>query len=153
MSWKERANRFLFTLGTYGVGLCVVLGLSFAGGKTMGPIENALSKTGEAVQAAENEMILKNRQGKRADRLNWFQPYITNPSELKHPKVILLGGSDSHTRESYETILNLEDSLHTTFPLIHIYSAWGSQDYEQFPELEVKTTLDLGSVPVITWEP
>ncbi|HSH67575.1 MAG TPA: glycosyl hydrolase, partial [Bacteroidia bacterium] len=46
-----------------------------------------------------------------------------------------------------------EDTLKTTFPLIHIYSAWGSEPDEQFPELQVKTILEMGSLPVITWEP
>ena len=50
-------------------------------------------------------------------------------------------------------IVNLEDSLRTTFPLIHIYTAWGSKPEEQFPKTQVKAILELGSLPVITWEP
>jgi hypothetical protein len=50
-------------------------------------------------------------------------------------------------------VISLEDSLKTTFPLIQIYAAWGSKKEERFPAAHVNEIIDLGSIPVITWEP
>src|SRR5690606_12266978 len=88
-----------------------------------------------------------------SDKLEWFKPISGNVENLKYPVKILWGASDTHTKESYETIINLVDSLQTTFPLIHIYTAWGSKNDQQFPKVQVKTILELGSLPIITWEP
>ncbi len=65
----------------------------------------------------------------------------------------MLGAFDNEAKEDYESIVGLEDSLKTTFPLIHIFTAWGSKPEEKFPAERVKDIIDLGSVPVITWEP
>jgi len=54
---------------------------------------------------------------------------------------------------SLETLLKLEQVLGTTFPLIHFYTAWGDKPEQQFPQKLVTTIWNLGSVPVITWEP
>ncbi len=153
MSWTERLDRTVYTVAAFALGAIIVLALSLAGNKTKGPIENLLTQTGNAVENVENKVILQQREYKRADKLAWFKPFINDIDKLKHPKTILLGGSDSHTRESYKTIINLEDSLKTSFPIIHIYSAWGSKTEEEFPKTEVKAILELGSLPMITWEP
>jgi beta-mannanase len=68
-------------------------------------------------------------------------------------KVILLGAFENESKESFDNIIMLEDSLKTTFPLIHIYIAWGSKQEEKFPRIQVNAILEMGSLPVITWEP
>ena len=92
-------------------------------------------------------------QSRRLARLKWFQSYHTDPSLIRAPKNILLGAFDNNTRVSFSSIIGLEDSLRMTFPLIHIYTAWGSKPEEEFPAAVVKSILDMGSIPVITWEP
>ncbi len=135
--------------------MAIVLGLGimslfiYWGNKTKGPLENLLGNMASTVHKVEDKIILKQRENRRADKLVWFNSYRNNIEKLKHPKIIIFGASDIHT----ESIIDLEDSLNTTFPLIHIYEAWGSKAEEEFPELQVKTILELGSVPVITWEP
>jgi hypothetical protein len=64
---------------------------------------------------------------------------------LRNPPEILLGAFDNQNKESFESTINLEDTLKTTFPLIHIYTAWGSKEEQQFPALQVKAILELGS--------
>ncbi len=153
MSWIDRLDRTFFTIAAFAMGAGIVLVLAIAGNKSKGPIENLLTVTGNAVEKVEDKVILRQREYKRADKLGWFDNYMNHVDMVKHPKVIIMGGSDTHTPESYETIINLEDSLHTAFPIIHIYSAWGSKDEEAFPKTQVKAILELGSIPMITWEP
>jgi len=150
---KRRASRLLYVIAAVIIGSGLVYLFTLAGNKMKGPIENLLVKTETAVEKVEQKAILEQREFKRADKLQWFVPYVTTISKLNHPQIMLLGASDNHEKESYESIINLEDSLETTFPLIHIYTAWGSKDEEQFPKLQVNAILELGSIPVITWEP
>jgi hypothetical protein len=150
---KNNLKRIILTIVALSAGFLIMLGLSFLGNKSKGPLENIFYRTGKMVQNIEEKNILSRREYKRADELKWFGEYQDDLSKLMKPSRILLGASDHHTNKSYESILDLEDSLHTTFPLVHIYTAWGSGTEYQFPELQVKTIFRLGSIPVITWEP
>ncbi|MGZ4055122.1 MAG: glycoside hydrolase family 26 protein [Bacteroidia bacterium] len=153
MNWKEFASRILYVIAAIMIGSVIVYAMTLAGNNSKGPLENFLIHTTNVVNEMEQKEILEQREYKRSDKLVWYKPMSSNVEKLKHTTTILLGGSDSHTKESYESIINLEDTLHTTFPLIHIYSAWGSKEEEQFPKLEVSAIIELGSTPVITWEP
>ncbi|MDB5282217.1 MAG: hypothetical protein JWO06_1292 [Bacteroidota bacterium] len=148
-----RTYRISIALVALIIGVAIVVVLSIAGKKTKGPLENLFSYTGEKVNEMENNIIIAQREGKRSDKLQWFKPYITDSVLLKKPETLLLGAYDNNTKESFESIVTLEDSLKTTFPLIHIYIAWGSKTEEQFPALQVRGIMEMGSVPVITWEP
>lgn len=134
-----------------GVGAVVLL--AFIGDRSKGPIEDALSKAGSAVQQAENAVILDERGTKRSDQLAWFHTFSTDKERLRGPGPILLGAFDNTATESFAPVVDLEDSLGTVFPLMHLYTAWGSKPEEGFPAAKVQAVMDLGSVPVITWEP
>ena len=127
MKLTHKAKRLVYVLLAITLGSGIVLALSMAGEKSKGPIENLLDHTSEAVQDIEKQVILDQREDKRSDKLKWFEAYQQNINKLKRPETIFLGASDDHKKDSYETIINLEDSLKTTFPLIHIYAAWGKQ--------------------------
>ena len=150
---KRKASRIVFTVLAISLGVGIVLALSFAGKESKGPIDNLLTSAGTVVKEVEQNLIIEQREVKRADKLEWFVPYKNNPALLKRPKLILMGAFDNRTKESFEAITALEDSLKTTFPLIQIYTAWGSKEEEHFPKLQVEAILELGSLPVITWEP
>lgn len=131
------------------------MAVTVVGNKSKGPLGDMINVAGEAVQNAEESIILSQREYKRANNLTWFYNYKTDSNLLRKllPEILLVGFSDNQNKESFESTINLEDSLKTTFPLIHIYGAWGSKEEQQFPALQVKAILELGSVPVITWEP
>jgi Glycosyl hydrolase family 26 len=150
---KAKTFRVFSTLAAILTGVIIVLILSFAGDKSRGPLENFFTGAGNAVQKAENTVIIKQRQHKRADDLTWFGPNISDPMKLKKPSSIMLGAYDNQISESFKSVIELEDSLHTRFPLIHIYTAWGTSAEQQFPQQQVDAIVALGSVPVITWEP
>jgi hypothetical protein len=143
----------MYTVAALILGIGIVLLITFAGNKSQGPLENLMTNASSAVNKVEDNIILQNRENKHSDRLKWFAPYREDISLLKNPKLILLGVFDNQATESFESVISLEDSLKTTFPLVHLYTAWGSKPEEQFPKLKVEAILELGSIPVITWEP
>jgi beta-mannanase len=150
---KSATFRIISTTLAIIISSLIVYALSHAGKSSKGPIENVMSYTGEAVQNIEKKLIVEAREEKREDKLQWLKPYFDSKKLLLHPPKILLGAFDNETNDSYEPIVALEDSLKMTFPLIHIYTAWGSKPEEKFPTDRVKNIITLGSIPVITWEP
>lgn len=150
---ERKRSRIMITVVAVSFAVGVVLILSYAGKKSKGPIEDFFSGAGEAVQQVEQDLIIKKRVSKRADKLIWFNQYKENIDLLREPKTILIGAFDNQNTTSFASSINLEDTLKTTFPLIQIYTAWGSKTDQQFPEIKVKTIFNMGSVPVITWEP
>ena len=149
----KKTHRILYAVIALSAAVLVIIGLSFIGGRSRGPLEGLFSKAGSVVTEVESDVILGQREHKRSDRLKWFQAYIRDKSLLKNPRIILLGAYDNQTAETFESINDFEDSLQTVFPLIHIYTAWGTKPEEQFPGKQVDAILAMGSVPVITWEP
>lgn len=149
----KTANRLLFMIVALVIALFLVYLLSIAGNKSKGPVQSTIDRIANEVLELEDEFILQKRNKQRKQKLVWFKPVSEDIESLKNPKMILLGASDKVENESFEPIINLEDSLNTTFQLIHIYNAWGSKPEQQFPKLAVETIIKLGSVPVITWEP
>ncbi|MBX7047023.1 MAG: hypothetical protein K1X86_14430 [Ignavibacteria bacterium] len=149
----KKSHRILFTVLALVISVGIVVALSFAGSKTKGPLENLFSGAGDVVQKIENNVIYQSREKKRADKLAWFQEYKSNLEVLKNPNKILIGAFDNQAKENFESVINLEDTLKTNFPLIHIYTAWGSKPEEQFPKLQMESIYQLGSIPVVTWEP
>ena len=150
---KKKSYRILFIALAFAIGLLIVYLLSLAGNKSKGPIQNVLNHIENNIQGFENSLIISKRENQRKEKLASYKAIRDDINALKNPKFILLGAADNSNPESFETIINLEDSLNTVFPLIQVYNAWGSKPEEQFPSLAVKTILSLGSTPVITWEP
>lgn len=141
------------TMLALSLGTALVLLLTLTGKSSRGPIENFFSFTNNMAHNVEEKMIIEQRKDKRSDKLKWFDEYKNNPTLLVKPKSILVGAYDNNIKESFESVIDLEDTLHTAFPLIHIYSAWGSKSDQEFPAAQVKGILELGSLPIITWEP
>jgi Glycosyl hydrolase family 26 len=152
-AYKKIAFRVGYTLAAIAISSMIVYALSHAGNSSRGPIENAITYTGDVVKNIEHDMIVEQRQDKREDKLKWFHAAQDNKKALLHPAHILLGAFDNEAVDNFEPVTDLEDSLRTTFPLMHIYVAWGSKAECRFPAARLRDILDLGSVPVITWEP
>lgn len=148
----KKSHRIFYTLLALTLAIVIILILSFIGGKTRGPLEGLFHRAGSVINEMESKVIIQQREYKRSDKLSWFKNYINDLSLLKNPKVILLGTYDNQATESFEPVIDFEDSLHLTFPLIHIFSAWGSKPEEKFPETQLKAIIEMGSLPVITWE-
>lgn len=149
----SKINRLAYFLSALAIGFVITYGISMISNKTNGPLITVFDQLTGFIYQIEHKVVLDRREDQRIDKLKWFAGYKNNKEKLINPDFILLGASDASRKNSYENIINLEDSLDTTFPLIHIYSAWGSRTENAFPESAVKAIYDLGSVPFITWEP
>lgn len=149
----KKSNRIFFTLAALVVAVGIILALSFIGRKSQGPLEGLFSHAGSVVSDVESSLMIGQRKNKRENDLKWFAPYRYDREKLLKSKIIFLGAFDNEAEESFENIINFEDSLRTKFPFIHIYTAWGSKPEQQFPATQVQAILEMGSLPAITWEP
>jgi hypothetical protein len=150
---KQTIYRASIIVGAILMGILLVLFLTMIGNKTTGPIEDTFTAVGNQVSSIENKFILQSRKHTRSEKLHWFDEYRNDKLKIANPDKLLLGAYDNEFSESFQSVVELENSLQTTFPLIHIYTAWGSKPEQKFPALQVKAILDLGSIPIITWEP
>jgi len=149
----EKLIRILYILVAVVLGSAVLLGLTYVSKIADSPVVAYFTKVGEMTRDLEHKTIVEHRSNDRLKRLKWFEAYKSSIDSLRNPHVMLLGAHDNHCSESMESIVSLEDSLKSIFPLIHLYAAWGSKPEHQFPALQVKAILNMGSIPVITWEP
>jgi len=143
-----RTSRIVIALG---LGSLLFILLSYAGSKSKGPLDEMAVLLNKNVARFEKN-IVETRQSRSAS-LQWLEKYRQIKGKLNNGDVFLLGAYDDHTVESYESIIALEDSINTKLPLISLYTAWGSKKNEVFPTLRAQAIADLGSIPVITWEP
>lgn len=150
---KKIIYRFAIVLTALAVGILLVASLSYVGNESSGPVEDFLSKVKSVVSNLEEDYILKKRVTSRSAELLWLKPLQENAEKMKNPEKLLLGAFDNQAITTLQPIIVFEDSLDTVFPLIHIYSAWGSKREQRFPKDEVESIVMLGSIPVVTWEP
>ncbi len=150
---KKIIYRFIIVLTALAVGILLVASLSYVGNESSGPVEDFLSKVKSVVSNLEEDYILKKRVTSRSAELIWLKPMQEHAEKMKNPEKLLLGAFDNQVVSTLQPIIIFEDSLDTVFPLIHIYSAWGSKREQRFPKDEVESIVMLGSIPVITWEP
>jgi len=125
--------------------------LSYAGSKSKGPLDEMALMLNKNVASFEKRIV--DTRESRSASLQWFDRYRNNKNALTNCNKLLLGAYDDHTVESYESIISLEDAIHTKLPIISLYTAWGSKRNEVFPVMRAQAIFDLGSVPMITWEP
>lgn len=150
---RHKVFRISTTLIAVAIAVALVIALLLLGKATRGPLSNFFQFTGQVANNVEKKVIIEQREDRRADQLSWFEIYRHDASALKDPGRILFGAFDNNTTENFKSIIDLEDSLQVTLPLIHIYCAWGSKEDEEFPLQKFRSILELGSLPVITWEP
>ncbi len=137
------------------VSAAVAIGLlTEFGRESEGPLSRLMADVGESVASIEHslrERLTGDSPRKRA--LAWFEPYRRRQDLLLHPDRILLGAYSSDAASTLEHVVSLEQAIDTPLPLIQVYVAWGDKPEEQFPRRVAGAIWDLGSVPVITWEP
>lgn len=119
--------RCSLTLTAILFGTLLLNGLSFMGKAGSGPIEDVLTDVSGGIAMLEKKYILDSRQEARSKKLKWFSPIKNNIDSLLQKKTILWGAYDNNHPESFDGIVELENKLETTFPLIHIYAAWGGK--------------------------
>jgi hypothetical protein len=147
----RRRSRIAITLAAVAVGTGVVFLLSAMSGVARGPLATGLERVGALVGSVENRARRLIRGPGRSADLAWLDR--SNIAGLRNPDRILLGAYDGRVPRDLDGILMLETSLGVTLPLIQVYSAWGDDPEHKFPLVTANAVWDMGSVPVITWEP
>lgn len=145
--------RIATTLAAIISGVVLVSGMTLIGDKGAGPIDDLMGTIGDKVAAIEQELILNDRENSRAKSLKWFDAYRKDTSLLLHPKKILLGAYDNKAIENFESLIQFEQSIQSTLPIVQLYVAWGGKVEQEFPLTKARAITSLGSIPMITWEP
>lgn len=149
---RRRHRIALATLALAGsIGL--VLGLVGLGSASEGPISAALQSLGGGVSELESSLARRIRGPGRAAEMGWLEPLRQHPDSLRHPDRLLLGAYDEDIPTSLDELMALEDALGVPFALIQVYTAWGDEPAHAFPQRILGAVRELGSIPVVTWEP
>jgi hypothetical protein len=149
----SRPQRLLVVAVALAAAIASVMALTYAGSRTEGPLGALLARVGVTIGEAEALVALRMRGPGRASHLDWLEPYRRDGSLLRDPPMLLLGAHDGRMPATLDGAVALEEAIGTTFPLLHFYAAWGDLPEEQFPERMARSIRDLGSIPVLTWEP
>jgi hypothetical protein len=144
-------KRIAISLMALVLGGALIYLLVLASGQTKGPVALFFERAAEGVRYLEDRYIHdKRRFSAREEALVWMPRDMRG---LRQPERILLGAFDNQAVNTFRPVFDLEEMFHTNFPLIHIYTAWGSKPEQRFPRKEVESIYRTGSLPVITWEP
>ncbi len=148
----KRTNRGALAL----VVLSAALGGSFLltsiSSQSRGPLSEAGTRIGSAFGSIEHSLRARLSGQGRSDSLKWFAP-LRSADSLRRPHTILLGAYDSGIPRTLDGVVSLENHVGKSFPLVQVYTAWGDNPDQTFPLKLVTTIWDMGSVPVVTWEP
>lgn len=149
----RRTHRVLLTtFALAGAGLAIVLVTSFSTA-TEGPLAAAADHVASVVESLEHTARERLTGASRSRDLAWFAEYRLQVDKLRRPQVILLGAYDGALPGTLEGVVELERSLETVFPLVQVYTAWGDRPEHAFPVRVATGIWNMGSIPVITWEP
>lgn len=149
----RKINRVLFTSGLALLATLSVFALTYVGSRAEGPLGRVLAGLGSAVTRTESQVVFHLRGPGRIGELQWFSRMRRDRDRLANPERVLLGAYDNYLPASFDGLMRLESSFGAPMPLVHIFTAWGDQPEHDFPRKTVETIWDIGSVPVITWEP
>ncbi|MGI8618117.1 MAG: glycoside hydrolase family 26 protein [Gemmatimonadaceae bacterium] len=149
----RRGSRLLLVGAAIAGSAAFVSLLTLAGSVSEGPIGAALDRIGTVIGSMEHGIRGRLAGPGRSGDLLWFAPYRQDIERLKRPGAVLLGAYDSELSGTFEGVVEIERHIQTTFPLVHVYTAWGDKPGQRFPLRLATAIWNLGSVPVITWEP
>ena len=146
-------KRMTWSLLALASGVFTILSLTALGAQALGPLGAVLSRVGGGMSEMEGRVVRRVRGSGRAERLAWLQTRREDAAWLRRPDRVLLGAYDSAVPTTLEGVLELERALGASLPLVQVYGAWGDKPDQQFPRRVVQAVWEIGSVPVVTWEP
>lgn len=149
----SRIQRVGFVAILLGGCIAAVLGLLALGARSQGPLAQVLTDMGGTVGKTEARIVRRVRGPGRAAALAWFAPTRAEVTRLRTPDRVLMGAYDDGIPRTLQGVIDLENRLGATLPLVQLYTAWGDKPEQRFPIRLIRAVWDLGSVPVVTWEP
>jgi hypothetical protein len=149
----RRRYRIITSVLAAAVSVGLVLALVLLGSATEGPIGVALHAVGSVVSGVESRIVKRIRGPGRVQEMAFIESLRNNADSLREPRRLLLGAYDAELPASLEGVLALEDSLGVRFALVQVYTAWGDRPEQRFPARILQAIREMGSIPVVTWEP
>ena len=149
----KRARRLLLAALALAAATAAVFVFTAFSSASSGPIGMGLDRLATTVRSLEHRLRERVHAPGRRARLDWFESYRTDGRRLLNPDGILLGAYVNDPMDTLQGVMALERALETTLPLVQIYTAWGDRPEHRFPLRTATTIWNMGSVPVITWEP
>lgn len=148
-----RTGRIVSALAGLAVSALILVGLTYVGRASAGPVQDGLEAVGAGVTRVEQAVVELIRGPGRRSRLEWLEPYRRHPDRLARPDRVLLGAYEERIPRTLAGVQAVEDSLGVTFPLIHHYVAWGDRPQDRFPGDFLRAVREAGSIPIVSWEP
>jgi hypothetical protein len=150
----KRRYRLLVTVLVAAASIALVIGLVLLGSASEGPIGAALESIGSAVTRLESRAANRVRGPGRAREMAWLAPLRASADSLRRPRdVVLVGAYDQSLPGTLDGVLAVERALGHPLSLIQVYTAWGDRPVQRFPTRVLQAIRDIGSIPVVTWEP
>ena len=149
----RRRSRIALALTTIALSAALVVVLLTLSRASEGPLGSTLDQLGSGVRHLETGVVRRMRGPGRRERLAWLGDARENAGVLRAPDTLLIGAYHEELPRSLEGVLALETQLATQFALIQVYTAWGDRPEQRFPQRIAEVIHELGSIPVITWEP
>jgi hypothetical protein len=146
---KRRARLALVAVALTAAAGAVFLLTAISTGAS-GPLASVFARIGAGVGSVENRVRQRLRGPGRSAQLGWLD---RSQAFLRRPSTTLLGAYDGNLPASFDGLLALESRIGKPLALIQVYTAWGDKPEHQFPLVVSNAIWDMGSVPVITWEP
>ena len=154
MNRKGRYKVAFFALGwlvAVGVLFQIVVGTGLQ--RMFTSVDERVSRIAQYFSNRQGEALRSVRQSSRKEYLEPMHTTLSSVTALRNPTRMLYGIYDGGFPNTFAGMEQLEASLRFKFPIISFYSAWGDKPTQQFPIRMVETIHNMGSVPMITWEP
>jgi hypothetical protein len=149
----RRSNRILITVLTAVASVGLVLSLVFLGSATAGPLVTALNAAGGTIRTVEARITNRVRGPGRVREMAFVQPLRSSADSLRAQQHFLLGAFDAGVPATLQGVLRVEELVGQRLPLMQVYTAWGDRADQRFPGRIVQAISELGSIPLVTWEP
>jgi len=148
-----------YKIAFFAIGWMALLGVGFRLGldnlfqKAFDNVTYRVSSLTQSISSAEANAMQKARHSSRREYLEPVRPVLDSVEKLKNPDRLLVGAYDGAFPNTFRGFNQLEEQLDYKFPLISFYAAWGDKPEQQFPIRMSQSISEMGSVPLITWEP
>lgn len=143
----------------FAVGWLALLGIAFQLGldrlfqRVFDAASYRVSTLTQNFSSMEARAVQRARSTSRAEYLAPLRSSLDSVDRLRNPDRMLVGAYDGAFPDTFRNFNLLEERLDYKFPLISFYVAWGDKPEQQFPTRMAQSISEMGSVPVITWEP
>ena len=151
---KSRYKLAFFALGwliAAGVVFQLLIGAGFQ--KMFAAVDDQMSRVAQFFSDRQGRAMRTARQTSRSEYLQPLHTTLSSVTALRNPSTMLFGVYDGGFPDTFAGMEQLETKLGYKFPIVSFYSAWGDKPTQQFPLRMAETVHQMGSVPMITWEP